>query len=807
MRHECRVLQTSNPVKYPLGKLLTVSGMFPSVAPYFQYAGSFWESERYQDSIEVHGTVPKASFLPGLDPTWIDERLMIQFLHELAMDVKLKDQVMSVVYATEERRIRTADLLENDEWMEHYGGQLDFFRHRYEGPLQELYDRNVQAIRTLRGLPYDPDLREAYQVYEETPHLLCLSTVARDQLGLHGPISGPQYQRVLRERRQQIPGVQTPLRQWLETLWKMREIRFDKWKNKETAFLYPLVRGPLNRTLFRNYPDAVPRAIDWLVDRGEIIPFPSPPAGIYAFPPDLRRATFVDSQLQKLFQRGIQHPPSIRKNGRVPCLPRFDLTGEQQGIARHMIHNPLTLVLGAPGTGKSELIVWAASHFRHVVVVTFVGMMVDAIQRRLNNHRELANTIHYVYYMDKNSRKEEDPDNPLRKWLRQFEVVVLDEGSNVDIALMAKFFRCFPRMSRLLIVGDLEQIPPIDAGSPFGDMTRAFPNHCFRLTQVLRTKPHARLLADACRHISNATSPQIEWGDAVRLITPQSKKERDRLICQEFARVVRRPEDLLRIQCITLKNATCRECNGMIEEYLRGAKVFPRSRKVPLAHKLNGNCKFFVGKKIMFLENTKPYKDPISGAIRYGGVRNGELALVKSYRLIPGTTTLLVTLHDGKTVAIDKREGMVQPHTVMAGYVTTSNKSQGSEWDHTICIFPPGCGTQSGFWNRSHPYVAISRAKESCMILGDPLDFHAMCARPVPFRQTLLVRLLQQWGSTKVAIRGLPLEINRKRKALHVFGPEEELACKEVKDFALALLAKGEGKGNETTTWDKLRVW
>ena len=93
--------------------------------------------------------------------------------------------------------------------------------------------------------------------------------------------------------------------------------------------------------------------------------------------------------------------------------------------------------------------------YENVLVCSFVSMMVQSLRKRLGppyGRDEAAHSLHYVITM---ARK--NPDIA-RKWLSEYEVVVIDEGSNVNLKLMAEFLACLPSMKKLIVLGDLGQI-------------------------------------------------------------------------------------------------------------------------------------------------------------------------------------------------------------------------------------------------------------------------------------------------------------------------------------------------------------
>ena len=105
----------------------------------------------------------------------------------------------------------------------------------------------------------------------------------------------------------------------------------------------------------------------------------------------------------------------VLRSWQVPCKPKDGLTERQQDFIKHTQTNALTLLQGAPGTGKSECLVALMARYKSPLVVTFVGQMVDALQVRFGCRTETAHTIHSICYSAKDQYA----------WLFQFDLVSL----------------------------------------------------------------------------------------------------------------------------------------------------------------------------------------------------------------------------------------------------------------------------------------------------------------------------------------------------------------------------------------------
>ena len=410
-----------------------------------------------------------------------------------------------------------------------------------------------------------------------------------------------------------------------------------------------------------------------------------------------------------------RHPDEVY----VPCKPSNTLSDVQASVVGHALTNHLTFCEGAPGTGKTEVLVAIMAEIsrrnkvegppRGPLVGTYIGMMVDALQRRFGGRPETANTIHFIC-----CKVEANPDDT---WIHQFNVLVIDEGSNVDIKLFARLLRCLPNLAQLVMVGDLGQIFPIKKGCPFFDLTKTFPQHSFMLLENKRVDPDSLQLAQAATLIRSGESHKIEFAAGASLSL--MGRETENLIETILERYVRVLDDTMKMQFVTLRNMERKRLNTQIEDILLRRGIL---KKPALCNYASG-CALYAGKKIMF---NKTHKEMLAG---FNGVRNGEMCQIKSVKGNVIETT------NGKKIMLGLVDGCVDPASICNGYATTCNKAQGSEWENIVFWIYEN---PNRFFTREFPYVAISRAKKQCIVVGTKEEFDFLCAAKARERNTLL---------------------------------------------------------------------
>ena len=124
---------------------------------------------------------------------------------------------------------------------------------------------------------------------------------------------------------------------------------------------------------------------------------------------------------------------------------------------------------------------------------------------------------------------------------------------------------------------------------------------------------------------------------------------------------------------------------------------------------------------------------------------NGETGIVEDVKKKHGVIDLAFREYSNgalKRVLIHHKVG-IDPKYVDEGFAITSNKSQGSEFDYVIFWM---LDSPSAHWTREYPYVAVSRAKARCWIIGDESAFLKMCSKRARPRDTLLHHFLKDWN-------------------------------------------------------------
>jgi exodeoxyribonuclease V alpha subunit len=374
---------------------------------------------------------------------------------------------------------------------------------------------------------------------------------------------------------------------------------------------------------------------------------------------------------------------------------------------------------------------------------------VKMLQRRNGRRRELAYTIdHLRYCCEKNGEA-------AREWLSHFEVLVIDECSNVSMGRIAKLLPLFSRLRKIVFVGDTDQLKSLNAGDALCDLTRWFPS--FRLTENLRVAPELKTLQEVPGHILAGRLACVQWAPKAweaPVSNPSTVAGLKDLIKALYAKLLVldsvSANNLLDTQFLVLchdGNYGRMAVNSAVQAALEELGILKRVQLFTLYKDFS----IYQGCKITFKKNYNHRIEKDFGAFTLYSdpVANGELAIVRSIEHVkkPGYGILMKISDssDGaedslKTVWIEERDG-VNPFHIQLGNAITVYTSQGREFPNVVFCVDPKLGSH---WTKANAYVASSRAQKRFLLLGERAEFNAMAARPNAERRTIFSHLLGQ---------------------------------------------------------------
>lgn len=421
---------------------------------------------------------------------------------------------------------------------------------------------------------------------------------------------------------------------------------------------------------------------------------------------DLAEGQAVYKKPAWLAETGIARDLSLLKLTPAPSVPLhlkdlleevqkargLELSEEQAQAVTMALKEKVAIITGGPGTGKTTIVSCILDLYRRLGArVLLMAPTGRAAKRLAEATGAEATTIHRALeFSPQTGGFRRNAAEPLRA-----EVVVVDEMSMVDTFLMYHLLRALPSKARLLLVGDVYQLPAVGPGNVLKDLIDSEVVPVARLTQIYRQARQSLIVVNAHR-VNQGVFPVLprRFGkvDFVfqELEDPEAiRRQLLSLITQELPR--RYGFDPLRdLQVITPMHrgpVGIQTLNHELQQHLN-----PRSPRFTFGARF-----FRRGDKVMQLKNNY-YKE----------VFNGDIGQVTGFN--PDSGQLLVDF-EGREVAYDPGEG----DEITLAYAVTVHKAQGSEFPAVILILT----TQHYLLlQRNLLYTALTRGRRLVVLLG-----------------------------------------------------------------------------------------
>lgn len=381
----------------------------------------------------------------------------------------------------------------------------------------------------------------------------------------------------------------------------------------------------------------------------------------------------------------------------------------------------LLVITGGPGTGKTTTINTLISYFESEGLQILLAAPTGRAAKRMTEATGYeARTIHRMLEIsglqeEQAGSFERNAQNPL-----EADVIIIDEMSMVDIYLMHALLDAVTVGTRLIMVGDRNQLPSVGPGSVLKDVIDSGRVPVVRLTRIFRQASESDIVVNAHK---------INRGERVCL----DNKSRDffflkrndanviisiviQLIREKLPRYVdAKPYDIQVLTPMRKGLLGVERLNRILQEYLNP----PGQKK--RQHEQNGTI-YREGDKVMQIKNNYQTEWEIRG--RYGipvekgiGVFNGDIGTIREINLQT----------ERVTVEFDEQRMVEYPYSALEelelAYAVTIHKSQGSEYP--AVILPLLSGPRM-LMNRNLLYTAVTRARKCVTVVGDDVTFQQM---------------------------------------------------------------------------------
>ncbi len=412
---------------------------------------------------------------------------------------------------------------------------------------------------------------------------------------------------------------------------------------------------------------------------------------------------------QKLIQ--LSEPPVINPFWDVPQYERelgLTLSESQRAAVTKALDAGVMIITGGPGTGKTTIIRCITHAFSGMGMTFALAAPTGRAAKRMTEATGAdARTIHRLLEYNPQEGFVRNKDNPL-----VYDLVIVDEMSMVDVPLMNALLNALPRGTRLLLVGDADQLPPVGCGDVLRDCLTSGRLPVIRLTEIFRQAARSRIITNAHR-INQGQMPILseEESDFIfeQILPPERILTRVRDLCQRAFGQLNTSEPLMDVQVLApMKKGILGVEN--LNRVLQAALNPPDDQK---PEHLFGETLFRQGDKIMQIKNDYKVswcRQDAAGAMQEGtGVFNGDLGTL--YRLDTLNRSMHVLFDDGRLAEYS----FTQSDELDLAYCISIHKSQGSEFP-TVLL--PLAGGPAMLLNRNLLYTAVTRAKGLVYCLG-----------------------------------------------------------------------------------------
>ena len=397
-------------------------------------------------------------------------------------------------------------------------------------------------------------------------------------------------------------------------------------------------------------------------------------------------------------------PPAL--DGRIREFEKhsgIQFSQNQRRAVSEAVREGLLVITGGPGTGKTTIINCILSLLEGE---TLLAAPTGRAAKRMSEAtgRE-AKTLHRLLeFAGEEGKFLRDEQNPL-----DCACVIVDEMSMVDVFLMRSLLRALKPGTRLILVGDADQLPSVGAGNVLGDILLSGAIPSVRLTDIFRQSEESLIVLNAHR-INRGENPILNRRDSdfffERQYAAEAAAEAIVGLCARRLPAFLRSGDPVRdIQVLSpsrKSGAGVKQLNAMLQEALNP----PAPRKREIAY---GDTLFRTGDKVMHVKNNYQLAWKADDGTEGQGVFNGDVGFVAAVDAADRIVT--VRYDDERTVEYDYQ----LLEELELAYCLSVHKSQGSEFP---CVVMPVVGGPPRLLTRNLFYTALTRARKLVVLVG-----------------------------------------------------------------------------------------
>ena len=375
------------------------------------------------------------------------------------------------------------------------------------------------------------------------------------------------------------------------------------------------------------------------------------------------------------------------------------------------------LLTGGPGTGKTTTVRGIVALFQKMGLSIVLAAPTGRAAKRMSELTGMeAQTIHRLLGTTWNETAHQVTFQKTEKEPLEAEAVIVDEMSMVDVALFSALLRALRPGTRLVLVGDADQLPSVGAGNVFSDLIRSRKIETVFLREVFRQAERSAIIRNAHR-VNLGQSPELSGNQGDFFFLCRRDAQRAVSTVLELCRT-RLPDNMHipaeQIQVLTpTRKGSCGTVN--LNRLLQDAL----NPKAPGKRELTwGERVFRVGDRIMQTRNDYDVMWEKDDGTVGTGLFNGDVGRIAD---IDAGGEWLALDFDGRK-ALYSVEMLSE---IDLAYAQTVHKAQGSEYR---CVVLAAMPAAPGLMVRGVLYTALTRARELLVIVGDDAAIRSMAA-------------------------------------------------------------------------------
>lgn len=399
------------------------------------------------------------------------------------------------------------------------------------------------------------------------------------------------------------------------------------------------------------------------------------------------------------------------------------LSYEQQNAVRVAMENPISIITGGPGTGKTSVQKALIDTFKaycpgeDILLCAPTGR---AAKRMFESTGFPAVTLHKALglYAEETEQRIEN------EFFFREKLIIVDETSMIGAFLLERLLAHIAPGTRLVFVGDTEQLPSIEIGAVLRELINSKKVPLTRLTKTFRQASGSSIVTNAAK--IKAGEKRLEYNSDFKLLADETSETISDTVCSLYPRLVREyGED--EVMCLTAYRKKTASGANALNNALRTVIRTDITEETPYFERQG--IKIYEGDRIMNTKNTE-------------FLTNGDLG--KVINILKAKDAIIVTCEfDGQKIILEDDE----INSIELAYATTVHKAQGSEAKAVILVTDLA---HQIMLKRNLFYTGVTRAKKQLFVVGQPTALiKSISTLDSVYRKSQLGHLIRVYSKNK----------------------------------------------------------